>query len=82
MSAGGKVKSLTLVVKESDAGKKKLTDTVDEVMGMRMQAVRTEPCVDGNAAIHFEPAPYSRWYTASVSLLRKKRRLTATATGR
>ncbi|HPO53591.1 MAG TPA: SpoIIE family protein phosphatase [Clostridia bacterium] len=55
--SGGKVKSLTLVVKESDAGKKKLTDTVDEVMGMRMQAVRTEPCVDGNAAIHFEPAP-------------------------
>lgn len=52
-----KPQSLTLVVKEADAGKAKLADTVDEVMGAKMQPVKTEPCIDGNVTVHYLKAP-------------------------
>lgn len=54
-ASGGR--GLTLVVKEGDAGKTKLSDTVNELMGVRMKAMHTEPCVDGNVTAHYEAAP-------------------------
>lgn len=56
-TGGGKNKSLTLVVKECDSGKVKLADTVNEVMGTRMQITKTEPVVDGNVTAYYEAAP-------------------------
>jgi len=50
-------RALTLVVKESDSGKTKLSDTVNDIMGVRMKATHTEPCVDGNVTAHYEAAP-------------------------
>ena len=54
---GGKGKTLTLVVKESDTGKPKLTDTINEVMDCQMQVVKSVPGVDGKVTLHYETAP-------------------------
>lgn len=46
-----------MIVKESDAGKTKLADTVNEVMGARMHTIKTEPNIDGNVTAYYEAAP-------------------------
>lgn len=52
-----KNRSLTLVMRESDISNTALQDTVSEVMGVRMEIVKTEKAIQGMCAVHFERAP-------------------------
>jgi stage II sporulation protein E len=50
-------RSLTLTVKECDSSKSILSDTINELMGVKMKVTHIEPCLEGNVTAHYEEAP-------------------------